>query len=203
MKKRDLPLTYLTPKSWAQSALIEPLELLNDHAHLERKAATNALELMSRWPGHLPPEAWITTLISIAKDEVSHCAIVNKLLRKRGGAMTRSHKSSYANKLRSLVRLGQGNKELLDRLLISSLIEIRSCERFYLLADAAEDTVLAKLYRSLWASEHGHYTVYLDLARLVRPESEVKARWEFLLKEEGKIVEHEPVGCRIHSGVGV
>ena len=38
MKDRDtdLPLRYATPASWAASVLQKPLELLNDHAHLEK-----------------------------------------------------------------------------------------------------------------------------------------------------------------------
>jgi len=48
MKEADLPLKYKTPASWAAGVLERPLELLNDHAHLEKKAATNALELLNR-----------------------------------------------------------------------------------------------------------------------------------------------------------
>ena len=40
----DLPLRYTTPNEWATRALADPLALLNDHAHLEKKAATNALD---------------------------------------------------------------------------------------------------------------------------------------------------------------
>ncbi|HSZ55108.1 MAG TPA: hypothetical protein VK797_05575 [Tepidisphaeraceae bacterium] len=39
MNSDGLPLHYLTPPVWAQQVLQRPLELLNDHAHLERKAA--------------------------------------------------------------------------------------------------------------------------------------------------------------------
>ena len=44
MASNDLPLRYTTPAEWADHVLASPLALLNDHAHLERKAATNALE---------------------------------------------------------------------------------------------------------------------------------------------------------------
>jgi tRNA-(ms[2]io[6]A)-hydroxylase len=55
-KDADLPLRYDTPSTWASAVLREPLLLLNDHAHLEKKAATNALELLNRWPEPNPPE---------------------------------------------------------------------------------------------------------------------------------------------------
>ena len=54
MSEGELPLRYQTPIAWAQAALLRPLELLNDHAHLEKKAATNALELLNRWPNRTP-----------------------------------------------------------------------------------------------------------------------------------------------------
>ena len=202
MKKRDLPLLYKTPLSWAKSALEEPVTLLNDHAHLERKAASNALELISRWPQTDPTPLWVATLIGVAKDEIEHFNIVVRLLAKRGSTLTRMHRSTYASHLRNLVRLGRGKEELLDRLLVSALIEIRSCERFSLLSEAAEDLVLKKLYRSLWASEHGHYTVFLELGREVCPAKTVNARWDELLRREAEIIEHEPPGARMHSGVG-
>ncbi len=47
LEKLDSPLGRATPRSWAATALVDPLALLNDHAHLERKAASNALELLA------------------------------------------------------------------------------------------------------------------------------------------------------------
>src|SRR4051812_26823003 len=49
MSEADLPLLHHTPASWADAVLSLPLALLNDHAHLEKKAAANALELLNRW----------------------------------------------------------------------------------------------------------------------------------------------------------
>ena len=46
----ELPLGYRTPDRWAEQVLRHPLALLSDHAYLEKKAASNALELMNRWP---------------------------------------------------------------------------------------------------------------------------------------------------------
>ena len=68
----DLPLRYITPPGWAADVLNDPIALLNDHAHLEKKAASNALELLSRWPAAEPPETWVSTLTAIASDEAVH-----------------------------------------------------------------------------------------------------------------------------------
>ncbi|MAE61373.1 MAG: hypothetical protein CMJ49_08470 [Planctomycetaceae bacterium] len=48
--------------------------------------------------------------------------------------MTKRHRNPYTWALCSLVRTGQGNHGLADRLMVSALIKARSCERFGLLA---------------------------------------------------------------------
>lgn len=197
----DLPLRYQTPSAWATQVLREPLELLNDHAHLEKKAASNALELLNRWPEPRPPENWVTAMTAIARDEVDHLATVCRLLARRGGKLTKSHSNPYANALHGLVRKGLGTEELVDRLMISSLIEARSCERFFLLGQACEDVELKKLYQNLWASEHGHYLSFIQLAEQILPSDVVAKRWEQMLDSEAGIIQKQPVGPRMHGGI--
>src|SRR5215204_2132548 len=103
MPDADLPLRYRTPATWAPSVLAAPLELLNDHAHLEKKAAANALELLNRWPEPSPPENWVAAMTAVARDEVEHLAVVSRLLARRGGMLTKSHANPYASELHKLV----------------------------------------------------------------------------------------------------
>jgi tRNA-(ms[2]io[6]A)-hydroxylase len=203
MKDADLPLRYVTPDEWAPQVMRDPLALLNDHAHLEKKAATNALELLNRFPEPNPPENWVAAMTAVARDEVEHLAVVSRILARRGGKLTRQHRNEYASRLRDLVRMGTGPGELVDRLMISALIEARSCERFKLLAGACEDDAeLAKLYRGLWASEHGHYRTFIQLAEQIQPEKLVAKRWDEMLDAEADIIGKQPPGPRMHSGVG-
>jgi tRNA-(ms[2]io[6]A)-hydroxylase len=207
MKDADLPLRHETPPAWAAAVLREPLALLNDHAHLEKKAATNALELLNRFPEPSPPENWVAAMTAVARDEVEHLAVVSRLLARRGGRLSRQHRNEYASGLRGLVRMGTGPGELVDRLMISALIEARSCERFKLLADACAgdangDKELAKLYRGLWASEHGHYRTFIQLAEQIQPEKLVARRWDEMLDAEAKLIQHQSPGPRMHSGLG-
>ena len=186
--------------------LRDPLALLNDHAHLEKKAATNALELLNRFPEPNPPENWVAAMTAVARDEVEHLAVVSRILARRGGKLTRQHRNEYASRLRDLVRMGTGPGELVDRLMISALIEARSCERFKLLAAACDggendDKELAKLYRGLWASEHGHYRTFIQLAEQIQPEKLVAKRWDEMLDAEADIIAKQPPGPRMHSGV--
>lgn len=196
-----LPLHWNTPHSWATAVLREPLALLNYHAHLEKKAAANALELFNRWPEPSPPENWVAAMTAIARDEVDHLSTVCRLLSRRGGRLAKSHSNSYASALHQLVRKGRGTEELVDRLLVSSLIEARSCERFKLLGEASDDAELCKLYRALWASEHGHYLNFLQLAGQILDEKRVAVRWEQMLDLEARIIQSQSPGPRMHSGV--
>ncbi len=197
-----LPLATRTPDGWAARVLLEPLALLNDHAYLERKAAANALELLNRWPEPRCPRLWVPTLAAIARDETAHLVLVARLLQRRGGRLEKTHRNGYASDLRQQVRRGSGTQELLDRLLVSALIEARSCERFDVLGRVTEDAELAKLYQGLYLSENKHYTVFLRLAAQVRPRAEVEERWQELVKVEATILDDQPPGPRMHSAHG-
>jgi tRNA-(ms[2]io[6]A)-hydroxylase len=119
---------------------------------------------------------------------------------KRGGRLSRVHKNPYANALRLLVRKGD-SVEIVDRLLVSALIELRSCERFAVLGKASPDEELARLYKALFTSERGHYRVFLKLAYKIAPRESVDARWEQMLESEARILAAQPAGPGIHSGL--
>jgi len=194
-----LPLHSRTPIEWGRAVLADPISLLIDHAFLEKKAATNAMELLTRWPNEWT-EGWVETMTAVARDEAVHLAQVMRLLLRRGGRLDRFHKNSYANQLRQLVRKGEP-AEIVDRLLVSALIEARSCERFAVLAAAASDEELASFYQALYSSEFGHYRVFLKLAGKIADKAAVEARWRQMLASEAEILARQPAGPRIHSGL--
>jgi tRNA-(ms[2]io[6]A)-hydroxylase len=69
---------------------------------------------------------------------------------------------------------------------VAGLIEARSCERFRVLFETLEDAELARFYRNLMASEAGHYTLFLRLARNYASRDLVDPLWASLLHfEEG------------------
>lgn len=184
---------------WGSAVLRDPLTLLIDHAFLEKKAATNALELLHRWPQECFP-GWAETLTNIARDETVHLSQVVRIVARRGGRLERGHRNQYAKDLRLLVRVG-GTGEIVDRLLISALIEARSCERFSVLTEAAvDDPELQSFYKSLFASEFGHYTVFLKLAEQLDSADVIEERWSQLLDDEARILAAQEPGPRIHSG---
>jgi len=198
----SLPLKSRTPLAWAQGVLADPIALLIDHAFLEKKAATNALDMLARWPDEWVP-GWVETMTAVARDEAAHLSQVTRLLIKRGGRLARIHKNQYANDLRQLVRKG-GIGENVDRLFVSALIEARSCERFAVLAEAStHDTELAAFYKALFSSELGHYRIFLKLAYKIGRRAALDARWDEMLAQESTIIEAQEPGPRIHSGFRV
>lgn len=203
MDKVDSPLRSRTPPGWVAMVMRDVPALLNDHAHLEKKAASNALDLLNKWPQGEPPDSWVTTTSAIARDEVEHLNLVLRILRRRGGELTRSHRNPYARDLRQLERSTPGGVEgLMDRLMTSALIELRSCERFAVLAEHCPDDELAKLYKGLWASEHGHFRTFLTMAEDVPglERAAIEARWNELLDAEAQIIARQPAYCGMHSG---
>jgi tRNA-(ms[2]io[6]A)-hydroxylase len=87
----------------------------------------------------------------------------------------------------------------LDKLLICALIEARSCERFKTFSEYLADKYLSDFYRKFMESEAGHYTLFMDLARLYFNHQEVADRWQYFLKEEAAIMLSLDVrGDRVH-----
>jgi tRNA-(ms[2]io[6]A)-hydroxylase len=199
-KAAELPLHSHTTLEWGRAVLADPIALLVDHAFLEKKAANNAMELMTHWPTDWFP-GWVEAMTGVARDEAAHLAQVIRLLIRRGGRLGRIHKNPYANALRILTRKGEA-AEIVDRLIVSALIELRSCERFGVLAAASDDAELAAFYRALFASEMGHYKLFLKLALKIGPRATTEARWEQMLASEARILAEQPPGPRIHSGHG-
>jgi len=68
-----------------------------------------------------------------------------------------------------------------------------------LLSSACPDAELTRLYRGLWASEHGHYLSFLQLARQLQSAEQVDARWNELLVAEAAIIQQQSPGSRMHS----
>lgn len=161
-----LGLKVPTDGEWAAAAMRDADAVLVDHAHCELKAASNALSLVARHPGDA---ALALALADLAREEIEHFQQVIAVLTARGVAIGPPVVDPYAAALRRAANdlpRGPGVTVLVDRLLVGALIEARSCERFRLLADAAQagDAELHALWRELLASEARHYRTFVDLA---------------------------------------
>lgn len=180
---------------WIAIAMAHPLEILIDHAHCEKKAAAFAMGMISRYPQRTK---LVLEMIDIAREELDHFEIVIGELQKRGATLQFDPGNDYAQQLRAHVRSSEETL-LLDLLIVGAFIEARSCERFSLLAEHAPSEDLRELYRSLLASEAGHYRVYTDIAREYYSKDDVKSRLDEFGAIEATIVRGLPNKPTMHG----
>jgi tRNA-(ms[2]io[6]A)-hydroxylase len=192
---RSVPLHCATPKAWVEVALADPLALLDDHAQCELKAASNALAMVGRFPGH---DQLVKKLSALAREEMIHYRMVRDLLIQRGGTPTRPLPNPYVKGL-GAQRKG-GDFALLDDLLVGALIEARSCERFVALYRALGDDPLGAFYARLARSESGHANLFLGLADSVFEPALVRTELERRCRIEAEVLEGLPVAPRMHGG---
>ena len=189
-----LTLSVATDPAWLTLAVASFNEVLVDHAHCEKKAAANALSLLSAYPDipTLP-----SNMARLAREEASHLAQVLALMTKRGLALGRDHGDPYVQALHGQMRKGD-HRMRLDKLLVAALVEARSEERLALLAVGLPTEGLKQFYRRLAVSEAGHSTLFVRLAAKIAPREEVQERLAELLAAEGEIVKRLPVRAAIH-----
>jgi len=86
------------------------------------------------------------------------------------------------------VRKGRKH-QVIDHLVVCSLIEGRSCEKFQILAEGVRDIDpgLADFYASLVESEGNHYAAYLIMARRI-DETETDERLDFFLDLDSELI---------------
>jgi tRNA-(ms[2]io[6]A)-hydroxylase len=181
-----------TESDWIARAIAHTAEVLVDHAHCERKAATQALSLLARFPDRPALQA---PLLALAREELDHFELVLRLLAERGIPMVAQQPSGYQARLFEHVQ----RRELVDHLLAGALIEARSCERFRLLSEHHPDAELREVFRGLLESEARHHATFLRLAELELPRDEVRARLDRMAAAECAIIEQMPAVARIHA----
>jgi tRNA-(ms[2]io[6]A)-hydroxylase len=170
--------------------------ILVDHAHCEKKAAGSAMSLIVAY-GTVAP-AICRELSEIVVEELEHFRLVLDLLDRRGLRFSSLKPGAYGRRMNDLVRSGEPARAI-DRMLVASLIEARSCERFSLLRDHVSDPALAEFYGSLFESEARHHTTYVRLARHFGSEEQVRGRLDELAIAEARIIAAGDPLPRMHS----
>jgi len=195
--KNILGLKLVTDPRWVNLAEKSLEEILTDHAFCEQKAATTCITIIQRYPGK---EKMIEELAPIVTEEWGHFRQVLAELKKRGLKLGKQRKDVYVNRLFEFEKKGgHEDDRFLDKLLISALIEARSCERFKRLSEGLDDPYMREFYRKFMESEAGHYTLFIELAEFYLPKEKVRKRWKEWLAYEAKIMEEMDVrGDRIH-----
>tara|TARA_B100000902_G_scaffold362992_1_gene381784 strand:- start:2313 stop:2921 length:609 start_codon:yes stop_codon:yes gene_type:complete len=188
-------LSSLTSDVWIKLALSNPIEILIDHAHCERKAAGVAIQLMFRYP----TEPNLAEVLSpIAREELEHFEKILYFLKDLGHSLKALKPPPYGSELAKNVRKEEPNR-MLDSFLIAGLIEARSHERLGILALNSEKKSLRVLYESLLESEARHFGIYWRLAKNKFPKDETFKRLEELAKIESDILSETYFLPRVHS----
>lgn len=188
------PILAMTPKPWVETVMADFNSFLLDHASCERKAASVCLSFISR---HSEYPAIAEPLTALAREELDHFAQVYRLIQSRGLTLRYDEPDLYVKQLFAQMRHGVDDR-LLDRLVISGLIEARGHERFSLVADVLSDSFLKNFYQVLARSEAGHYRVFIRIAEKIFGHEVVKARVHGLALLEKEIMLGLPLRAAVH-----
>ena len=182
------------PADWLPKVLGNIPAVLVDHAHLERKAATTALNLEK----YRDLYNRVEELNAIAIEELQHFQLVLNLLKKRDIPFSQPMPSPWITGLMRSIRNGQ-RPQVIDHLICCALIEGRSCEKFQILADALKrvDADLAHFYASLVESEGNHYSTYWLMARAI-DEPEADRRLDFYLNLDAMLIRRPNPAPMLH-----
>ena len=192
-----LGLKLPTDPRWANIPEISLEDILTDHAFCEQKAASTCISLIQRYSDH---EELVEAIAPVVTEEWGHFRMVLAELKKRGYKLGRQRKDDYVNMLLQNEPKDISPKErLLHKLMISALIEARSCERFRLLSLHISDESLREFYHKFMVSEAGHYRLFLDLAKTYFDEGLVRKTWlDWLEIEKNLLLEMPPRADRMH-----
>jgi len=172
------------PADWLPKVLDNLPAVLVDHAHLERKAATTALNL-EKYRDLYPR---VEELNAIAIEELQHFQLVLNLLKQRQIPFGQPYPSPWISGLMRSVRPGKRH-QVIDHLICCAFIEGRSCEKFQILARelGASDPDLSRFYGGLVESEGNHYATYLLMARAI-DDDETGRRLDFYLDLDAELI---------------
>ncbi len=181
--------------SWLKQAICNPMDILLDHAHCERKAAGVALQLMFRYAA----EQGLSEVLSpLVREELEHFEMVLEILKSRGGEMKLLPAPPYGELLAKNIRKPEPER-MLDSFLVSGLIEARSHERMSLLAIHSNDFELRNLYSHLLKSEAKHFGIYWKLSEERFDKDQITIRLRELAKVESQILSKLHPYPRMHS----
>ena len=184
-----------TPVEWLAKVPEEIPTLLIDHANCEKKAASTALNLISRY---VDKTELILRLSKLAREELRHFEQVLAFVERKGVTYDHISPSRYASTLHDEIRKNEPYR-LVDSLLVGSVIEARSCERFSRLIEILDDE-LASFYNSLLRSESRHAGVYLDYAKRYSG-TDFDERLNLFLTIDQEMIESPDNLFRFHSGI--
>ena len=184
-----LGLKMATDPRWVSVVSKNLEDILVDHAFCEQKAASSAISIIVQYPQY---SDLVQAMTVICQEEMQHFNMVHEKLIERGFKLGFERKDPYVNDLSVFLRRNKTNSSkkglFVNQMLLSAMIEARSCERFKILSEQLEDEDLKIFYRSLMESEARHYTTFLHFAKKYGDGIDVEQRWNDFLKFEADLM---------------
>ncbi len=177
-----------TTPIWAEIVLEDLETFLTDHAYNEIKAAQSAMAVINYRPNETD---FVQTMNALAIEEMQHFEMVYNWIQKLGLKLEQETQNVYAMHLRKFFPKTKDIEErFLQKLLLSSLMEARSCERFDTLIPVLtkQNVELAGFYKDLFESEARHYRTFLEYARKFGGKKRIDEIWQNLLVYEGELI---------------
>ena len=176
-----------TDAKWAPIVMQDLEAFLTDHAYNEMKAAQSALAVINHQTGDVE---FVNTMSALAIEEMQHFEMVYEKIQQLNLKLGKETQNAYAMHLRKFFpKTKDVHEKFLQKLMLSSLMEARSCERFSALAPVMRKTLpeLAQFYDDLFESEARHYRVFLQYARKYGDKDYIDEIWDRLLTYEGEL----------------
>jgi len=183
-----LGLKSKTPVRWAEIVMRDLNTFLTDHAYNEMKAAQSAMAVINHQPDDVE---FVNTMSALAIEEMQHFEMVYRWIQKMQLQLGQESQNTYAMQLRKFFpKTKDRDEKFLQKLMLSSLMEARSCERFDTLIPVLEPQYpeLAGFYKDLFVSEARHYRVFLDYARKFGGKERIDQIWDKLLTYEAELI---------------
>ena len=184
-----LGLKMATDPRWFSVVSKNLEDILVDHAFCEQKAASSAISIIVQYPQY---SDLVQAMTVICQEEMQHFNMVHEKLIERGFKLGFERKDPYVNDLSVFLRRNKTNSSkkglFVNQMLLSAMIEARSCERFKILSEQLEDEDLKLFYRSLMESEARHYNTFLHFAKKYGDGIDVEQRWNDFLKYEANLM---------------
>jgi tRNA-(ms[2]io[6]A)-hydroxylase len=192
-----LGLKLTTDPRWVDLVETNLEAVLSDHAWCEKKAASNAIALITY---NSDLDDMVDEMTAISIEEMQHFEMVLKIIREKGFRLLREEKDNYVNELFKFMKKdGSRTQALCERLLFAAMVEARSCERFKTLSENIKDPKLSKFYNDLMVSEANHYTTFLKFARKYGTDTNVDKRWKEWIDFEDSIIRNYGKQKTIHG----
>ena len=192
----SIDLKVASSNEWLEAVLNDFDAFLQDHADCERKASAMATSMIAKYPDRT---LIIPEMVETAIEELEHFQQVFDVMQERGVPLNKSMpEDPYIKHLTPVTHGGTEETRFLSRLLMSSVLECRGCERFKLIAENSEDEKLRKFYKNGWTCEAKHGNIFTKRALQYFDEKQVYDRLEEIMIAEGEVVKNLTIRPALH-----